>query len=228
MPKCKDPNLGALLPAYELNALSEEDVERFEIHLLECEHCFDQLKGFEQEAALLSSDNEVKQIIREAASEGYPQTESLLKRFWRYVWPETPFVLRPALAYLLILLMALPAYWGLRRLTQDQIRPVQTISLFPDRSGPEGVFRISLGGDGLLTFVFRGAVAGQTYHLVIESEDGRVVFRDDAFSRFNEYQTGRLLLPLTKMKPGGYRLVITDPRAKPPLNRQEYSFRTEK
>jgi hypothetical protein len=228
MSKCKDSDLGQLLHAYELNALSQEDSERFETHLLGCEHCFSQLKSFEQEAALLTSDDEVKQLIGEAAAEESPQEESLLKKFWRYLWPETPVVFKPAMAYLLILLMILPAYHGLRKLTKDQIRPVQIISLFPDRSIPEDVFKISAGGDGLLSFVFRGAVAGEDYHLLIESQDGRVVFQDDAFSSFDQYGTGRLLLPLSKMRPGEYRLVIIEPDVETPFNRQEYSFRIEK
>ncbi len=228
MSKCKDPKLGALLHAYELNALSQEDAEKVEIHLLGCEHCFNQLSNFELEAALLSSSDEVKELITEAAREEYPQTESLLKRLWRYVWPETPLVLKPALAYLLILLMILPAYHGVKELTEDKIRRVQTISLLPDRSSQGDAFKTSVGGDGLLRFVFRGAVAGQAYEVTIESEDGAVVFRDGAFDGFDEYGTGQLLLPLARMNPGNYRLVITDPRAEAPLNGREYGFGIEK
>ena len=229
MSKCKDLDLGNLLHAYELNALSEEDTERFETHLLECEHCFNELKNFEQESILLSSDNEIKKLIKETTRKEYPESESFLRRFWRYIWPETPLFFKPALAYLLILLMILPAYRGLKKLTEDKIRRVdQIISLFPDRSTAEEVFKISVGGDGLISFVFRGAVAGESYRVVIESEDGREIFRDDAFINFDEYETGQVLLPLAKMKPGSYRLVITDPRAEPPLNRQEYIFRIEK
>ena len=228
MSKCKDPKLGALLHAYELNALSQEDTERVEIHLLGCEHCFNQLSNFELQASLLSSSDEVKELITGAAREEYPQSESLLKRLWRYIWPETPFLFKPALAYLLILLMILPAYHGLKRLTNDRIRSVQTISLFPDRSPDEDVFKVGVGGDGLLRFVFRGAIAGQAYELTIESEDGAVIFRDSAFDRFDEYGAGQLLLPLARMKPGSYRMVIADPRVEAALNGQEYSFRIEK
>ena len=78
MSKCKDPKLGALLHAYELNALSQEDTERVEIHLLGCEHCFHQLSNFELEASLLSSSDEVKELITGATREEYPQSESLL------------------------------------------------------------------------------------------------------------------------------------------------------
>lgn len=228
MSKCNDPDLGALLHAYELNVLSEEDSERFETHLMECEHCFNQLKSFERGAALLSSDDEVKKLIKEAVREEYPQSESLLKRLWRCIWPETPFVFKPALAYIVILLMILPAYYGLKRSPERSIMRVQQISLIPHRSGAESVFKISAGGDGLIRFVFRGAIPGENYHVLIQSENGRVIFQDDSFDEFDEYGAGLLSLSLTKLKPGSYKLVITDPRADPPLNRQEYSFIIEK
>jgi hypothetical protein len=232
MSKCTNPKLGDLLHVYELNALSEEDIERFEIHLLECEYCFEQLKSFERQANLLASDEEVKELIRESTMEEYAQPESFLKKLWRYIWPETPLLFKPALAYLLILLLILPAYYGLRKVTETgtetEIGPVQNISLTPLRSMGEDVFKISLGKDGLINFVFEGAITGKSYQVIIKSIDGKVVYQDDAFKEFDEYRMGRLLLPLNKMKMGDYQLIITDPQREPPLNRQEYSFRIEK
>ena len=48
------------------------------------------------------------------------------------------------------------------------------------------------------------------------------------YSDFDEYEEGRLLLPIGRMKPGDYRLIIVDPRAEPPLNRHKHSFKIEK
>jgi len=232
MLKCTDLKLSALLHAYELKALSDEDAERFEIHLLECEHCFEQLKGFERVANLLSSDEEVKELIRESSTEEYPHPESFLKKLWRHIWPETPLFFKPALAYLLILLMILPAYWGLREVTkpgtETEIGPVQNISLTPFRSTGEDVFKISLGQDGMISFFFGDVIVGESYQVIIEAKDGKVVYKNDSFREFDRYGTGHLLLPLAKMKPGYYRLVISDPRGEPPSNRQEYTFRIEK
>jgi hypothetical protein len=231
MLKCTNLELGALLHAYELKALSDEDVERFEIHLLECEHCFEQLKSFERVANLLSSDEEVKELIRESSIEEYPYPESFLKKLWRYIWPEMPLLLKPALAYILILLLIIPAYWGLREVTkpgtETEIGPVQNINLTPSRSTGDDVLHISLRKDGLISFVFVAVIVGNSYHVIIEAKDGKVVYKNDSFREFDRYGTGRLRLPLAKMKPGYYRLVISDPRGKPPLNRQEYTFRIE-
>jgi hypothetical protein len=226
MSKCTDSKLGALLHAYELKALSDEDVERFEIHLLECEFCFEQLKDFEVAADLLVSDKEVKELIKEYAPMESSHPEPYLKKLWQNIWPETSLIFKPALAYLLILLLILPAYYGLKRSTQEEIRPItQTINLMPFRSVGEDVFKISLGKDGVISFLFEDAVAGQSYQVAIESEDGRVAYKNDTFREFDANRTGRLLLPLVKMKIGNYSLVITDPRTG---NRQEYTFQIKK
>ena len=227
MSKCTGPEIGALLPAYELNTESEENIERFEMHLLQCEYCFERLRRFEQQASLLSSDDDVKKLVRETGGDARSQQQTLLRRLWRYVWPEAPLVFKPALAYLLILFMILPAYWGVRELTETRIVPVQTVNLFPDRSTGEGAFRIGVGNDGLISFVFRGAVAGKAYRVAIQSEDGQVVFEDHTFTSFDEYGTGRLLFPLAEMKPGTYRLMISDPGADAASATQEYSFTIE-
>jgi len=230
MSKCTDPKTGEFLHAHELNALTEEDTERFETHLLECEHCFEQLKSFEREANLLVSDEEVKELITKSIAE-YQETEPFLKKLWRYIWPETPLFFKPALAYILILLLIIPAYWGLRKATKTEtgteIRPVQIINLTPFRSAGEDVLKISSGKDGLISFVFEGAVVGKSYQVIIKSEDGRVIYKNDAFKEFDEYRMGRLLLPLDRMKMGNYHLIITNPQGEPPLNGQEYLFRIE-
>ena len=112
MSECTDPHLGALLHAYGLNALSEEDFKRFEIHLLECEHCYEQLKKFRQVAPLLRSDRDVREMVREAAR-GQEESKSFWGKLGHKLWPDTPLVLKPAVAYILILLMVVPAYYGL-------------------------------------------------------------------------------------------------------------------
>jgi len=217
--------LGRLLHAYELGGLHEDELELVEIHLLKCDYCFNELMSFERESALLTSDEDVKARIGEVAEEEQSLSASSFTRFWRYIWPDTPVIFRPALAYLLILLLIFPVYRWVELLTKERIRPVQTIGLFPDRSSADDdAFKISLGEDGLLTFVFRDAVVGENYRVVIHSVDGKVVFRDDDFNSFDEYETGRLLLPLSRMITGTYWLMITDVRADSTSVIRKYSF----
>lgn len=224
-PDCTDPNLGVLLHAYELNILPEEDAERFEIHLLECEFCFEQLKNFELVADLLVSDKEVKELIRESASEVSTHPEPFLKKLWRSIWPETPLVFRPALAYLLILLMMIPTYIGVTKLVRSENKLIQVEYLASDRSAGGDVFKIRPNSRFEIGFEFDGAIVGQAYNLVVESGDHKVVLQDNNYKGFNEKGCGFLELPVSKMKAGNYRLAITDPRTG---NLQEYIFQIKK
>lgn len=226
MSKCTDPEIGALLHAYELDSLSEQDIKRFEIHLLECEHCFTQAQSFVYEAALLATDDEVRNIVSRADKAGV-RSKSVLRKLWRHIWPDAPVILKPAIAYLLVLFMAIPAYRGLMYSTvaDKGIGPVQVLKLVPNRSNAEEVFQISSERDGVISFVFIGALPGKSYRVVIETADGSEVKRIDNFGSFDQFGTGELIFPLVKMKVGSYRLTITDPSSESPTDEQEYLFR---
>ena len=40
---CTDPETGQLIGSYELKLLSEEELKRFEMHVMHCDHCFQDL-----------------------------------------------------------------------------------------------------------------------------------------------------------------------------------------
>jgi len=52
-----------LLHAYEIGMLSDDEVSIFEAHLIECERCFEQVKNFQREAALLARDADVRKAV---------------------------------------------------------------------------------------------------------------------------------------------------------------------
>ncbi|MCK4787463.1 MAG: zf-HC2 domain-containing protein [Desulfobacteraceae bacterium] len=224
MSECLDPHLGALLHAYGLNALSEEDFKRFEIHLLECEHCFEQLKNFRQVAPLLRSDKEVREMVREAARR-QGKSKSFLRKLYHKLWPETPLVLKPAVAYILILLMVVPAYYGLMTLLTKEHTRIQSVYLASDRSVGENVFRIRPEAVVIVNFYVADTAFSDVYRVVIESEDGKEILQQEAFDSFYESEVGSLKLPVSKMHPGDYELIITNPRTG---FREKYSFTIKK
>lgn len=226
MKDCTNKNLGNLLHAYEIGILSEQECEQFETHLLGCEHCHSMLESFEERASLLATSEKVKEVVGESVRRKSAE-EPFITRIWNLIWPKAPLMLRPAVAYILVLLMIIPAYQGLMRSSDEQIRSVQTVRLLPGRSTAENALKVSSGNNGLLSFVFRGAIAGESYRVMIVAEDDEVIFRDDAFKGFDEYETGRLLLPIAELAPGVYRLVITDPRADALIGTREHIFRIE-
>lgn len=227
MTNCTENELGLLLHAYELELLSEGDEERFELHLMDCEHCFDQVRHFQAERLLLTHDGQVRRQVHAFTRHGSMPAGSALKRLWSHLWPKGPLVFRPALLYVLLLAMIIPAIRGLRpgpETGTEQIRATRAISLFPLRGQEEPVLFSFGAGEGILAVLVPGAVAGAEYRLRIETEEGTPIFDDHRFTGFDREAVGRLILPLTGLEPGRYRLTVTDPRRDPPGNREEYFF----
>jgi len=63
---CIDPRIGGMLHAYELGQLSKEDFELFSVHLLECEHCFNEVATSDTASEIVRHDEMVNRAIRNA------------------------------------------------------------------------------------------------------------------------------------------------------------------
>jgi len=209
-PQCTDQQTGKLLHAYELGALESSEAQRFEAHLLECEHCFEQIEAFEEQAFLLHSGRTVRREISRGVTSHESVPSPLFQRFWKNLWPDRPLIFKPAVLLLILMTLFYPAYVGLTSLTGDTVRPVQSISLMPSRSGSTGALSVSADRDGLISFIVPEAIPGQSYRLEIASSDGKILISEA--SRHDTYRIGRLLIPARAMKPGEYRLTISDPK----------------
>ncbi len=221
--KCTDKVVGELKHAYELGALSVEDTERFEIHMLECQSCFESVRGFEQAANMMRTDMEIRQDIRMAV-DGLSRRKSWATSLLQYLWPQTPLVFKPAVAFFVMALLIYPAYLGMRGSDDSGMRQIQSISLIPTRASMGAVLKASSGQDGLISFVYPGAIEGRAYRLVIEAEDGAVVMSEEAFTGFDEYETGRIVVPINRFGEGTYRLVISDVEGTGDYSEQVYVF----
>ncbi len=225
MSKCTNESTGRLLHAYEINILTEPEREQFEIHLLECEYSHDLLLVFERQAELLTSSSKVRSLFDDVKTSS-THREPLSDRVKQWLWPETPFVFKPAIAYLLVLLLIIPAYYGVSSHTTQTVSEFQqSIYLSPNRSGSTNL-RISDGGNALLTFRYEGSIPEKRYRVKIDSENGRTMYLNDKFSGFDEREIGVLSLDLSGIKPGKYRLVIDDPNSENASSR-EYLFYIE-
>ena len=226
MSKCTNREVGNLLHGYEIGVLLEKECEQFELHLLECVHCHDLLKSFDRHASLLKTGARVKAFIDETLSQE-AGTESLVGRIWQHLWPKVPFVFRPAVAYLLLVLLVIPAYQGLRKPGKPTISEFrQTIHLSPTRA-PAMSLKKGASDYALLTFQFDRYRTGGIYQVVIESEDGVVIYSNNEFSSFDEREIGSLNLALSEMKPGKYRLIVFDPQSDSARVLQQYLFSIE-
>ncbi len=222
MTTCQDPKIGKLLHAYEVDGLSDEATQQFEIHLLVCAACFETIARSEAVSELLRHDPEAHGIVSEAA-ESRPAPGRGIKRL---LWPDVPLVFRPALLYIIILLAIVFAWpWG-TNMEKHAVTKIQSLTLIPNRSAAnEAILRI--GQDAVITFVYRGALPGKNYRVVVQSDDGRLVYSDGSFDGFDRYETGQILFPAEQMRPGEYQLEISDPGGQSSQDRQIYRFRIE-
>lgn len=224
MSDCIDKGLGKLLHAYELHALSEQDVERFEMHLMHCEYCFSRVAEFSEYAEAIRSGESVKEAV------GRTSEESSLNIIWQYLWPRVPFPFKPGVVYVLLLLLVAPAYYGFKYLSakNESLRPVQVIRLMANRNATDNTLRIGSGLDGIISFGYPAIVAGKSYQIVITADGGAEIARYDNFNNFNEFGMGELIVPLAEMKKmgaGNYRLLLTDPNADSLPKTVEHRFR---
>ena len=205
---CTDEKVGKLLHAYELGALSDEDAERFEIHLLGCEQCFAEVQQFSQSANILRDDHA---MLQDAGKTTVPDTgpASLTGRIRRYLWPDMPLVFRPAVTIVLILLLIYPAYLGLLSVRGHDARTVVSVSLMSARSSAAEAISIPAGKDLVISFHIHDAVPGDEYLLELRDDENSRLIYDESFSDFDEYSLGSILIPNDLMKNGRYRLELT-------------------
>ena len=89
MSQCIDRRFEKYLHAYELGMLTDEERSAFEIHQLECNHCFEAAANFSDTASLLRYDEEVDyelNRLEKSTSSGEDRTRisaPAASRFWR-------------------------------------------------------------------------------------------------------------------------------------------------
>ncbi|MCP4633886.1 MAG: zf-HC2 domain-containing protein [candidate division Zixibacteria bacterium] len=224
MVNCNNPKIAALLHPYELNALSEDDAELFELHLINCEECYNRVRNFESKSHTLLTNDGIKDIVAGPNSEGWTE-QSFMIRIWKYLWPNFPILFRPALVYSMLILILIPIYFSLNDNDSDSIRSIQSIMLMTIRSSDSAVFKIKGSEEGILCFFCDGVNPGKGYQVSIKSSDGNEVYRDNNFTGFDDYEMGRLLIPICQMDSGNYCLEIKDPSDT--LVNYEFNFRIE-
>ncbi len=220
---CIDPTVGTMLHAYELGALSTDDTEVFELHLLTCEHCFAEVQRFHPDADALRYDPDIREDVQQEVGRA-PMQEAGGSRLKRLVWPKVPLPFRPAFTFVLILLLLYPAYLGLRPKVEPVVRSVQSVLLVPNRSVGYPKCSVSEGTDVAVSFIYDGAIQDDKYVIeIIHLESGNRHWTG-TYTGFDSYGRGEIVLSGDHLSLGLYRLSIADPRISDREGRQEYLF----
>lgn len=238
MSECSNKELGSFLHAYELGILSDEDRNRFEIHVLECDYCYERLTGFEERATILRQSRSIRELAQQLPG-GDPATGTFFRKLGSYLWPDKPILFRPALLYLVIIALLIPVTRGLWLVSQDgRTPPVRPrldeyalvsptsspyLSLVPTRSGSPKI-SLSSNWDGRIRFVHPDAVPGKPFDIRITAQDGSQLLELAGFRGFNEYGAAEAILPMPLIGPGQYRVVIRPVDSGDFSTVQEYRF----
>lgn len=219
MGKCVDKSVGRFLHDYEMGWLSEEDHERFELHLMDCKCCFDQVREFRHAASLLATDEEVRAAFRSSG-----RVAGFWSRLFRYLWPEGNLFMKPALAYLCILILLPIALTGLfDRASEDGLaRPVRTLELVSTRGALQTV-QMDEGKDLVLNFGFAGAMPERQYRVILKSPGGDILFEQHDLT-FDIRQSARLYVPFSILSSGEHTVIIQDPQDSSPMGTDTLRF----
>ena len=144
MADCIDKKFESMLHAYELGMLSDADREQFEMHLLECEHCYDIVRENEPMADLLKFDNDVRGTIEEVVRElpparaGRPDEKPARRS-------NVIRTLVPTLAAAAVLLLLILRPWQISIVTHDPATAVENrlaVMYFENLVEPEDSLRL--------------------------------------------------------------------------------------
>ncbi len=227
MSKCTNPKIGTMLHAYELKALNNDDLERFELHILECDYCFNELTSFNDEAALLLNDIQVKQTVKSNVLAG-ESSDNERKSLWGYLWPsEPPILFKPAISYaftiLVIVLFPLLVENGLN----NDIGEIQSLGLMNTRSAGEPVLYKGQSNNAIINFFISDYIDNSGITLRILDSSGKPIYNDGNFTGIDKTGIGRLYLPLSRLSPGRYILEITLENPNPENDIISYDFTIE-
>jgi len=221
---CNNPKIGRMLHAYELSSLSEEDLERFELHLMKCPHCLREVEGFENEASILTQDDEAKTIVSSAIDTS-DKKASLGRRILSLIRPKWPLLLRPAIAYFVVILMAFPTYRYLMVTQRPSSGPIFTITLSDTRSVAESIAMVDSDYWAVqIQFVCSKTEPGKSYQIRLKSDEIGGLLKEWDYDSFDSLGIGRLGFSPSLLKAGDYTVEVRDPEAGSESVLQIYHF----
>lgn len=226
MAECNDPAVGLLLSQYELHLLDQDAVERFELHLIGCPACTQQLVRSQAAVDLIRLDPAVHETIRSLT-----HTHTTLgRRIGQAWWPNLPFIARPAVMCGLLVVAAAALFFLDRHqeeknpLAAAQVKstpadatqsrsstlaPVSVIRLTTLRAAASD-FVVETGRPLVLEFSSDLALSEPLLSVSLSRPDEQGI--SEALTvAFDDQLVGRLLLPESLADSGQYLLKITSP-----------------
>jgi hypothetical protein len=199
--ECNDPAVGSMLHAYEICALTDEDAEKFEVHLLKCRSCFDKVLRFSASADLLRKDRSIRKEV-ERAMGGVTKHGTFGQKVRQHFWS--------VVAVTIIAMLLYPAWVGLKRFDGPKIRAIEVIPLVPTRTASSPINQPTVGNDFLLNISFDTDAAGKDFVVLILNAESDTLYMGDVRSETDSTATEAVLVPYETLSQGGYRIILMD------------------
>ncbi|UCC81061.1 MAG: zf-HC2 domain-containing protein [Candidatus Zixiibacteriota bacterium] len=216
MTGCTNKEMERLLHDYELDMLSADDKQQFELHLYECDHCLSLVHEFMDVSCVIRHDQDVQTIIKDISGE---RENSEPERVGKKPSPFTRYLI----AAIIVLVIGIPAYWYWSQSQRMEI--LQTLELLSSRAGGNDIIYLENGGDVKISFYISENFQGEA-ELIISSIAGDTVLHTPGFKDFNDKGVGSIRLPVSKFTDGHYMLTIK-PDPEIGLEERIYMFRVK-
>lgn len=216
MRECTNIKVGQMLHDYELDILSTEDKQQFELHLYECENCLSHVREFMSPSRIIKFDPDARKIIEDMAGDSDEVKPERIRKAPSHFY-------KLLIAAIIVLVIGIPAYlyWG----PPQWPRAAQTLELMPYRAGGNDIIHLEKGGDVEIKFFFAENFQG-TANLIISNIDGEVILHLHSFKNFNDRGLGTITLPVSMFSDDHYMLTVyTDSETGP--RERAYMFRAK-
>ena len=207
----------------ELKSLSPDESISIEKHLRSCLYCYEELQ------TLKRANLELESLERGTKPKLVKEASVWEKINERLIW----LVRKPALAYFIILLLAYPAARWLFRTSQPGMPSIPMVSSEKvyvlseqtrETTEPISVFRNNKDKQVRVGIPFWADLEKQSYELIINTENGQIIFSINDFTNFGNQGFSQLLLNIDSIPVGRYILIIRERNKKDPSIFSETRF----
>lgn len=226
MKKCSNARVGALLHGYELQILTPHETEEFELHLLECEICREEVAAFSASADFIRMSSESRKFV-DIVLKKQVRGDSRISRILSQLWPKniSP-ILRPAV--LLLLLISIVGVNFFRQTTRVAGKPgiyqVDNLSSLSTTRSAEAGQTLKSSERNVLTLIFKDTWSDSTYALKVVSRESAQIFYENANTRFNSSEATILLIEPNSLPIGAYEIVLFDSAGKSRWGNQYFQY----
>ncbi len=221
MKECNDPSIGQLLHAFELGILNDKERESFELHLAQCEYCFEKFMQFQEVTLQIRVDEEAQEIVSDMVS---PPTPPIRSRIRVWLFELIPRLKSPKLVLAqMILIVAI--YAGFTNWLGTGVQ--QTLYLMPERGAAGNILLLDKGEKAKIIFDMSKSNPQKQYLIGVFSPDDEIVVSNIDYSLNTEFQgriIGSVRIPVDNFAPGNYILRVSHENAAYDSTLYEYEF----